>query len=92
MATLDRKGRNQGLAFTTQMAPFCGRTFWVLRRLDKMINEQTRRLVPVHNTVLLDGVVCKGGHVLRGGCPRANFYYWREAWLRRCDRDTPADA
>lgn len=85
--TLDSDGRNRGLMFTVEMLPFCGGTFRVLRRLEKMINESTRKLVNVEDTVILDGVNCDGCHILRGGCPRDNFHYWREIWLQRATVD-----
>lgn len=82
-ATLDRKGKNRGLAFTVEMLPFCGRRFRVLRRLERMIHEPTRQLVKMDNTVILEDVTCDGCHIMRGGCPRENFHFWREIWLRR---------
>lgn len=82
-ATLDRDGSNRGLKFTVEMLPFCGGTFQVLARLEKMINEPTGRLVELKNTVILNDVVCDGCHIIRGGCPRENFHYWREIWLER---------
>lgn len=82
-ATLDRNGKNRGLAFTVEMIPFCGKTFRVLRRLERMIYEPTQQLIEVKNTVILEGVTCDGCHILRGGCPRENFHFWREAWLKR---------
>lgn len=81
--TLNKQGKNRGLAFTVEMLPFCGRTFRVLRRLEKMINEPTRRLIRVEGTVILEGVTCDGCHILRGGCPKNNYHYWREVWLER---------
>lgn len=81
--TLNKDGKNRGLAFTVEMLPFCGRTFRVLTRLEKMMNESTRRLIPVEDTVILDGVTCDGCHILRGGCPKNNYHYWREIWLER---------
>jgi hypothetical protein len=82
-ATLDVEGKNRGLAFTVEMLPFCGGTFRVLRRLEKMIHEPTRKLINVEDTVILDNVTCDGCHILRGGCPRENYHYWREIWLKR---------
>lgn len=82
-ATLDQNGKNHGLAFTVEMMRFCGGTFRVLRRLDKMIQEPTHKLIEVRNTVILEGVICDGCHILRGGCPRDNYHFWREIWLRR---------
>lgn len=81
--TLDKQGKNRGLAFTVEMLPFCGRTFRVLRRLEKMINEPTRRVISVEGTVILENVTCDGCHILRGGCPKNNYHYWREVWLER---------
>lgn len=88
VATLDREGRNRGLQFSAEMASFCRGRYRVLGRLERMIDEHTGALVPLEDTVLLEGVVCSGRHVLRGGCPRANYYYWREIWLERV---TPGD-
>jgi hypothetical protein len=81
--TLDKQGKNRGLDFTVEMLPFCGREFRVLRRLEKMINEPTRQLIHVEGTVILDNVTCDGCHILRGGCPKNNYHYWREIWLER---------
>ena len=83
VSTLDQQGKNRGLAFTVDMLPFCGREYRVLRQLDKMIQEPTGKLIGMENTVILEGVTCKGCHILRGGCPRDNFHFWREIWLER---------
>lgn len=83
VSTLDRQGKNRGLAFTVDMLPFCGREYRVLGRLEQMIQEPTQKLIRMENTVILEGVTCKGCHILRGGCPRDNFHFWREAWLER---------
>ena len=81
--TLNKEGKNRGLVFTAGMIPYCGRTFRVLTRLEKMIHEPTGKLVRVEGTVILENVICQGVQSLRGGCPKANYYYWREIWLRR---------
>ena len=83
LQTLDAAGRNRGLVFTVEMLSFCGGTYRVLRRLDRMILERTRRLTDLKDTVILEDVICNGRHSLRGGCPRANYHYWREIWLER---------
>jgi len=82
-STLDRRGRNRGLAFTVEMVPFCGGTFRVLGRVENVVHEPSRRLLHLANTVVLENVVCDGCHILRGGCARANYLYWREIWLER---------
>lgn len=82
-ATLDVQGKNHGLAFTVEMLPFCGRTFRVLKRLERMIHEPTRELIHLDDTVILENATCDGCHILRGGCPRDNYHFWREIWLER---------
>lgn len=90
--TLDAAGKNRGLAFTVEMLPFCGGRYRVLARVDRMIHEPTGKLVDVQDTVILEDVICDGCHILRGGCPRANYHYWREVWLERVPDDTPGGA
>jgi hypothetical protein len=81
--TLNEEGKNRGLIFTAGMLPYCGRTFRVLRRLEKMIHEPTSKLIQLEGTVILEGLTCTGHHSVRGGCPKNNYYYWREVWLER---------
>ncbi|HVM63005.1 MAG TPA: hypothetical protein VMV72_19255 [Verrucomicrobiae bacterium] len=84
--TLNQRGENRGLAFTVEMLPFCGQTARVLNRVDRMIDDKTGELMDIKNTVILESVICDGCHILRGGCPRANFHLWREIWLKRVER------
>jgi hypothetical protein len=81
--TLDKKGTNRGLLFTRDMLRYCGKVYRVIGRVDKMIHEPTRRLIELKDTVILEDSVCKGCHIIRGGCPRANYNFWREIWLER---------
>jgi hypothetical protein len=91
-ATLDSRGKNRGLKFTDFMSSYCGGTFRVLVRLDKMILETSGELKDIQNTVLLENVTCNG-FVCWGLCPRKQYHFWREAWLERVDRakDQPLD-
>jgi hypothetical protein len=82
-ATLDRNGMKQGLGFGVEMVKYCDRKFRVLNRLEKTMHDPSRKLIQVTNTVILDGVTCDGCHSVRGGCPRDNYHFWLEAWLRR---------
>jgi hypothetical protein len=50
-----------------------------------MINDKTRRLMDIKNTVILEGVVCDGCHSLRARCPRGSFLLWHEIWLKRVE-------
>ncbi len=80
-ATLDAYGRNRGLSFEREMLACCGRRYRVLRPLEKMISEISGRMITVRNTVILEGAACRG--ICVQNCPRANHFFWREAWLKR---------
>jgi hypothetical protein len=85
--TLDTTNRNRGLFFSSEMLPYCGRTFTVLRRVRKIINENTGAMMQLPNDcVILDGVICSGQD--HQYCPRSIYPYWRELWLRRASSDS----
>lgn len=83
--TLDVRNRNRGLLFDLEMASFCGGTFKVARRVEKIINESTGKMLKLPNDcIVLEGVSCKSQvHGDRLFCPRRIYSYWREAWLER---------
>lgn len=84
LATLDETGRNRGLTFDGEMLRYCGRRFRVLRRIEKIIDERTGRMLRLpRDCIVLAGAVCEGAYHLF--CPRAVYPYWREVWLRRVD-------
>jgi hypothetical protein len=80
-ATLDSRGRNRGLSFEPEMALHCGRRYRVAMPLRTIIAEETGKMVQLSNTVLLEGLICQG--ICSANCPRANYLYWREIWLKR---------
>lgn len=82
LKTLDKYGKNKGLEFSPDMKDLCGKRFRVRNRLDKMIIERSGRLREVKNTVILENVTCNCFYAF-GGCPRKEFQYWREIWLKR---------
>jgi hypothetical protein len=82
--TLDAEGRNRGLPCDIELKKFCGKRYRVFGRLDRMISEATGEMREVKGTVLLEGNTCLCARVL-GGCPRQEFCYWREVWLRRVE-------
>lgn len=82
--TLDANGKNRGLPFDIELQKFCGRKYRVLSRLDQMISEATGKMRKVEATVILDGNQCMCARAL-GGCPRLEYCYWREIWLKRVD-------
>jgi hypothetical protein len=83
-ATLDENDLTTGLRFDSEMLKYCGRRARVLRRVEKIIDEKTGRMLKIkRDTVILDGVICTGDY--HRSCPRAIYPYWREAWLRRVE-------
>jgi hypothetical protein len=87
MRTLNPKARNRGLLFDVEMLPFCGRTYRVLTRVERLIDERTGKMaMPRNPCVILEGVTC-GGCLSRDRlfCPRSIYPYWHEIWLKRVD-------
>jgi hypothetical protein len=86
LPTLNKVNRNRGLLFDGEMTPYCGGIYRVLRRVHKIINENTGKMMDMkYPCIVLEGVVCKSDyHRL---CPRAIYSYWRENWLRRVTPD-----
>jgi hypothetical protein len=88
METINRHHRNRGLSFDVEMLPFCGRTYRVLARVEKIIDERTGRMMRMNNPcVVLEGVTCGGNFSSnRLFCPRSIYPFWREIWLKRVER------
>ena len=85
LATLDKSGKNRGLAFDAEMVPYCGGTYPVKTRMTKFIDEKTRKLVTLKNAcILLESVWCQSKYSrCRMFCPRAIYSWWHEIWLER---------
>ena len=81
--TLDEKAYNRGLYFTPLMGRMCGERHRVARKTEKIIVDGTGEMRQLRNTVYLEGSLCGCACVAFGGCPRGEFAYWREIWLRR---------
>lgn len=82
--TLDRNNTNRGLSFDTEMLKYCGRQARVLRRVERIIDEKTGRMLRLGgDCIILDGVVCTADY--NQYCPRGIYPYWREIWLRRVE-------
>jgi hypothetical protein len=88
IATLDSGNRNRGLLFECEMLPYCGGIYKVLRRVNRIIDEKTGRMMNMkYPCIVLEGVVCQSDfHRL---CPRAIHSFWRENWLTRASRPQP---
>jgi hypothetical protein len=87
MHTLNEHNRNRGLSFDMEMAPYCGRFFRVLRRVERIINDRTGKMIRMPNACLiLEGVTCTGCLSRnRLFCPRSIYPYWHEIWLKRVE-------
>lgn len=87
--TLDRNNKNRGLSFDGEMSKYCGRTARVLKRVDRIIDERTGRMIHLSNEcIMLAGVVCTGDYMQF--CPRRIYSYWREIWLERASEASAA--
>jgi hypothetical protein len=81
-ATLDWRGRKEGLMFMPEMARHCGERFRVLRKLDRVFecNAHTR---PRSALYILEGVQCSGSMLERkGSCDRRCSVLWDGDWLQ----------
>jgi hypothetical protein len=93
LGTVNERNRNRGLSFDEEMVEFCGGTYSVLKRVQRIINERTGEMMEFKNDcVLLDGVTCNSRFKdKRLFCPRSIYPYWREIWLRRVDGQRAAE-
>jgi hypothetical protein len=81
-ATLDANDRNRGLLFDREMVGYCGHRARVLARVNRIIDERTRKMIEINSDCLiLDGVYCRGD--FNQFCPRAIYSFWREIWLKK---------
>ena len=85
--TLNANAAHRGLLFTHEMAQYCGQTFRVHSRVERLINENTGELLHMkQECIALEDVVCKG-HYTAGAwfCAREHLPLWREDWLERVE-------
>ena len=84
VTTLDVNNSNRGLSFDPEMLWYCGREARVLRRVERIIDERTGKLLRIKRPcIVLEGVTCRGAY--HRCCPRADYPYWREIWLERVE-------
>jgi hypothetical protein len=79
--------RNRGLAFDSsgEMLKYCGKKMKVLKRVEKIIDESTGKMLTFKSpSIILEGAICCGHYSRdRQFCPRSTYSFWREIWLRR---------
>ncbi len=85
LATLDESNKNRGLVFDAEMVPYCGTIRRVYKRVNRIINEKTGKMMDLKTaSIILDGAICQARYSdNRFFCPRSIFAYWRESWLER---------
>jgi hypothetical protein len=88
LRTLNMASKNRGLYWGSEMVPYCGKTFRVLKRITRIINERTGKMQAMKGPcIVLDSVVCQSRYShCRLFCPRSIYSYWREIWLERVNR------
>jgi hypothetical protein len=92
--TLDENWRNRGMYFDGEMVPYCGGTFRVSNRVERIIDEKTGRMLQLKSdAIVLDDVICRARYAeCRRFCPRSIYPYWREIWLERVQPESSAKA
>jgi hypothetical protein len=85
MCTLNRAQKNRGLYFSVAMVQYCGNTYRVLRRVEKILDEKSGKMLHFSGScVILDGVICTSLLTrYRLFCPRSVYSFWHEIWLER---------
>ena len=92
--TVDYSNRNRGMFWDAELVPYCGGTFRVLKRVTRLIDEKTAKMLEMKNPCLvLDTVVCQARYSpCRMLCPKSMYPYWREIWLERVEEKDAAPA
>jgi hypothetical protein len=79
-ATLDHGGRHRGLWFDRDMVKHCGRRYSVLKRIDRIIDDATGRMLELKTPSLVLTGAEASGEFLRF-CAQHEYPFWREEWL-----------
>lgn len=87
LGTINADGFNRGMRYDMEMSKYAGSRYRVQMRVDRLINEQTGKMMEMKSPCIqLEDVYCRAECTsMRLGCPRASNTYWREIWLRRVD-------
>jgi len=87
LKTVDSGNKNRGMYWDAELVPYCGGTYRVLKRVTKLIDEKTSKMVEMKNPcIILDTVVCQARYSqCRMLCPKSMYPYWREIWLERVE-------
>jgi hypothetical protein len=85
LETVTTDNKNRGMVWDAELLPYCGKTYRVLRRVDRLIDEKTSKMMDMKSPcIVLDSVVCQARYSkYRMLCPKQMFPFWREIWLER---------
>jgi hypothetical protein len=88
---------NRGMRFDPEMARFCGVQHRIARRVERIIDEASGRMLEMKSPcIVLEGAVCSSEYsAQRVFCPRAITPYFREIWLERVstgEANQPSDS
>lgn len=85
LATLNEVSSNRGLNFDAEFIPYCGKTFRVLRPVERFVDEKTGLIRTLRTpAVILEGVYCRSLFAgQRMFCSRSIYLWCREIWLER---------
>ncbi len=83
LKTLNEEWKNRGLYFDAEMVPYTNGEYKVLKRVNRIIDEKTGKMLTLKNgCLILDEVVCQARYAkCRKLCPRAYYLYWRDIWV-----------
>jgi len=87
LETVDEENKNRGMYWDAELVPYCGKTYRVLSRVSRLIDEKTSKMIEMKTPcIILDSVVCQARYSqCRMFCPREMYPYWREVWLQRVE-------
>jgi hypothetical protein len=87
LKTVDSSNRNRGMYWDAELVPYCGGTYRVLKRVSRLIDEKTGKMIEMKNPcIVMDTVVCQARYSpCRMLCPKSMYPYWRELWLERVE-------
>jgi hypothetical protein len=89
LRTLTTGSKNRGMYWDAELVPFCGGTYRVLKRVTRIIDERSGKMLDMKTPcIILDSVFCQARYSgCRMFCPRSIYSYWREIWLERVSSD-----
>jgi hypothetical protein len=87
-ATLNSWNQLKGCSFMEEMLPYCNTRQRVFKRIEKFLDERDYLMKTTRGIVILEGVFCQGTKDF-GVCDRTCFYFWREEWLEKMDKNSP---